>query len=94
MTLQQTINIPADRRIHFDWTLPETANIGPATVILEFPTIPDEETLRRQREAVKKGLGIAKHIGFSSDDLIANRRKDLELEEAKWQRLYGKQGEK
>jgi hypothetical protein len=90
MTLQQTVDIPADRRVHFDWTLPETASVGPATVILEFPAVRDEETLRRQREAVKKCLGIAKHIGFSSDDLIANRRKDLALEEAKRRRLYPK----
>jgi hypothetical protein len=91
MTLRQTINIAADRRVHFDFELPKTASVGSATVILEFPTVPDEETLCRQREAVKKGLGIAKHIGFSSDDLIANRCKDLELEAAKWQRLYGKE---
>jgi hypothetical protein len=88
MVIQQTIKIPADRRVHLDWTLPETASVGTATVILDFPTMPDEETLRRQREAIKKCWGIAKHIGFSSDDLIANRRKDLELEEAKRRRLY------
>ncbi|MDR3311574.1 MAG: hypothetical protein LBS64_00360, partial [Spirochaetaceae bacterium] len=28
MTLQQTIDIPADRRVHFDWTLPETTPLG------------------------------------------------------------------
>jgi hypothetical protein len=94
MTIQQTIEIPADRRVHFDLTLPETASVGPATVILEFPVVRDEETLRRQREAVKKGLGIAKHIGFSSDDLLENRRKDLALEQAKWRRLYPQEGEK
>jgi hypothetical protein len=37
MTLQQTITIPADRRLHLDWTLPEAASIGAATVILKFP---------------------------------------------------------
>jgi hypothetical protein len=94
MTIQKTIEIPADRRVHFDFELPETASVGPATVILDFPTVPDEETLRRQREAIEKGWGIAKHIGFSSDDLIANRRKDLELEKAKWRRLYPKDDKK
>jgi hypothetical protein len=94
MTIQQTIEIPADRRVRLDFTLPEAASAGQATVILEFPTVRDAETLRRQREAVKKCLGIAKHIGFSSDDLIENRRKDLALEQAKWQRLHPKEDKK
>jgi hypothetical protein len=42
MTLQQTITIPADRRVHLDWTLPEVASVGTATVILDFPTVPDK----------------------------------------------------
>jgi hypothetical protein len=37
MTLQQTVTIPADRRLHLDWTLPETASVGAATVTLKFP---------------------------------------------------------
>jgi hypothetical protein len=41
MTLQQTVTIPADRRVYFD--LPETARIGPATLIIEFPTVPQSD---------------------------------------------------
>jgi hypothetical protein len=37
MTIEQTIEIPANRRLHLDFDLPMTANIGPAKVILEFP---------------------------------------------------------
>jgi hypothetical protein len=37
MTLQQTVTIPADRRLYLDWTLPEAARIGAAIVILKFP---------------------------------------------------------
>jgi hypothetical protein len=30
MTLQRTVTIPAGRRLHLDFTLPETAKVGPA----------------------------------------------------------------
>jgi hypothetical protein len=43
MTLQQTVTIPANRRLHVDWTLPEAASTGVATLILEFPAV-DEKT--------------------------------------------------
>jgi hypothetical protein len=34
MTLQQTVTIPADRRLHLDWTLPETFSPGAAHLAL------------------------------------------------------------
>ena len=77
-----------------DFDLPVTVPVGPAKVTLEFPDEavlagpPDDETLRRQREAVEKCWGIARHIGFSSDELLENRRGDLALEEAKRRRLF------
>jgi hypothetical protein len=36
MTLQQTIKIPADRRVHLDWTLPETWS-GDSVRFVIFP---------------------------------------------------------
>jgi hypothetical protein len=88
MTIQQTIKIPANRRIVIE--VPETFSSGAVSVILldvPKPKAPDVETRRRQREAVEKGWGIAKDFKFSSDDLIRNRREDLALENAKWERL-------
>jgi hypothetical protein len=37
MTIEQTVEIPASRRLHLDFDLPMTASVGPAKVILEFP---------------------------------------------------------
>jgi hypothetical protein len=48
MTLQQTIDIPTDRRLHFDWTLPEMASTGAATLILEFPTVNEEQRQKKE----------------------------------------------
>jgi hypothetical protein len=61
MTLQQTVTIPADRRLHLDWTLPEMASVGQATVILEFPTMPTvpvvtEEEMNRRGKIVQERL--------------------------------------
>jgi hypothetical protein len=52
MTLQQTVTIPADRRLYVDWTLPETASVGPATAILDFPAVPEIIASDRGKEAM------------------------------------------
>ena len=36
MTIQQTIDIPANRKIHLDLTLPEGAPFGKTELVLEF----------------------------------------------------------
>jgi hypothetical protein len=37
VTIQQTIDIPADRSVHFDIRLPETVPTGMASIVLVFP---------------------------------------------------------
>jgi hypothetical protein len=38
MIIEQTVEIPADRRIHLDFTLPESVSVsGPQRIIIEFP---------------------------------------------------------
>jgi hypothetical protein len=39
MMIQQTIDIPSSRKVHFDVVLPETAQCGKAPVILNFPSV-------------------------------------------------------
>jgi hypothetical protein len=39
MMIQQTIDIPVSRKVHFDVALPETAQCGKAPVILNFPSV-------------------------------------------------------
>jgi hypothetical protein len=91
MTLEQTITIPADRRVVID--VPETFSSSRISIILldlpkgDDPETQDAITIQRQKEAIKRCWGIAQHIGFSSDDLLRNRREDLALEEAKYRRL-------
>jgi hypothetical protein len=107
MTLQQTIEIPADRKVCFEFDLPETASVGPgaAQVVLTITSLgdagindadrpaPGSRLTPRQLAAIEKCDGIAKGI-LTSDDILESRRKDKELEEAKWRRLYAKEGNK
>jgi hypothetical protein len=39
MMIQQTIEIPVDRRVRFEVALPEIAQCGKAPVILNFPSV-------------------------------------------------------
>jgi hypothetical protein len=46
MTIQQTVDIPADRHIRFDFTLPEGAPKGQTTMILTFSSPKAAETIQ------------------------------------------------
>jgi hypothetical protein len=74
MTLQQTVTIPADRRLHLDFDLPETASIGTATVILDFPTVPQSgpQPHRRPFEGL---FGCTKDSGVWEGDGVEIIRK-------------------
>ncbi|MDR3283860.1 MAG: hypothetical protein LBS97_01620 [Treponema sp.] len=112
MTLQQTVTIPADRRLYLE--LPETFSPGIAKVVItitriagegiedEWVTAPVESQDRpapghrltpRQLAAIENCAGLTEGI-LTSDDILESRREDLALEEAKWERLYGKEGKK
>jgi hypothetical protein len=60
----------------------------------EGSALPETKTLQKQREAIKKCLGIARDFKFSSDDLLRNRREDLALEDSKWQQIRHQTGNK
>jgi hypothetical protein len=55
MTIQQTIDIPANRKVHFDLVLPETVPCGRTDVILDFP---NEPKVRKPGEDDEDGLNL------------------------------------
>jgi hypothetical protein len=95
MTIEQTVEIQSDRRLVLD--LPPELPVGRArvavTVTPERNETP-EERRRRSHEAVERCRGLGKRLGskVTSDDVIADHREELAREEAKYQRLYGKDG--
>jgi hypothetical protein len=95
MTLQQTVKVPANRRVYFDlpktWTSEsvrfEIFPVGEEREIdpMDVPA-PGCRLTPRQLAAIEKCRGIAKGIA-SSNDILENRRKDKELEDAQLRRM-------
>jgi hypothetical protein len=85
MTIEQTIEIPADGWIHLDIPPELVGTSGKVVVTAEAATA--EATHHRlteqQRAAIEECCGIAKRMGFrlTSDDFLEQRRKDRELED-------------
>jgi hypothetical protein len=95
MTFKQTVEIPEDRRLTLTIEVPREFPPGAATLTFTpnpaYP--PDEATQARWQAAIEKCSGIAKGI-LSSDDMLEMRRKDRELEEAQYRRLFSLDGDK
>ncbi|MDR1445848.1 MAG: hypothetical protein LBI90_03010, partial [Treponema sp.] len=87
MTIEQTVEIPANHRLIIE--VPPEIPAGRA--ILAFTSAGDtrlrHRLTERQRAAIEKCWGIAKGV-LSSDESLAMRREDLELEEAKYRRIF------
>jgi hypothetical protein len=63
---------------------------------LKQATAVSHATPGSHKKAIEECWGLAKRMGFafSSDQLLENRRKDKELEEAQFRRMFGKDPEK
>jgi hypothetical protein len=90
MTVTQTVDIPADRRLTID--VPDEIPTG--KTILAFTPVKTFDP-QQAREAIKNCAGLAKRMGInlSSDEFLEMRRKDKELEDAKYRRLFSDSGD-
>jgi hypothetical protein len=91
MTIEQTVEIPADHRLTIE--VPPEVPTGKAVITFtpDVTARPRPRLTERQKEAIEKCWGIAKGI-LSSDESLEMRREDLELEEAKYRRLFPMDG--
>jgi hypothetical protein len=96
MIIEQTIEIPASRRITFD--IPPEFPAGERATVIVLAKDSEKETAPRRtyQEAVEYCWGLGKRLGvtLTSDRLIEMRREDKALEEAKRQRMFHKEGGK
>jgi len=82
MTIEQTVEIPADHRISFEFLAPEEIPAGPALIELRLTPVTE-----KQRQSVPKNgnfdqatpradrlLGIAAHLGDISLEQIREER--------------------
>ena len=79
MTITQTVDIPANRRLTID--IPPEVPVGKTLLI--FKPIDEASGCMTAQEAIERCSGIMQRLGFtfSSDDFLAMRRQDKELED-------------
>jgi hypothetical protein len=97
MVIEQTIEIPASRRITLD--IPSEFPAGEKATVLVLAQDSEKEVTPRRRtpqEAIEYCWGLGKRLGsrLTSDRLIEMRREDKALEEAKYRRMFHKDGDK
>jgi hypothetical protein len=86
MTLTQTVEIPANRRITLD--VPPQIPTG-ATAQLELIWFPQKKKPYDFKASLQKIRELIKDDPISTETLREERRRDLELEQQKNIRLYG-----
>jgi hypothetical protein len=95
MTIEQTVEIPADHRL----TLDVPREIPPGTAVIAFTPVPASERSvaqparrRTTAEAIEHCHGLARRLGCTatSDDFLEQRRRDRELEDEQYLRLHPK----
>jgi len=84
MTITQTIEIPADRRITFN--LPSEATAG-TTARFELTWFSPKKEIKNIKTTVKEIQELCKNIPLSADDIREERRCDLDMEEEKWRKF-------
>jgi hypothetical protein len=85
MTIEQTVEIPADHRLHLDLELPEIAG-GKATVIVHFPVQEDRGPEKTGYSAEwEKTLAVLKRTqGAWKDNPWENYMEDLQAMRSEW----------
>jgi hypothetical protein len=81
MTIRKTIDIPANREVHFDFVAPDSVPCGKIDVILNF----DQRSAKGGKPA-KSLRGILKGRGITGEEFKEMQREDLLLEEG--QRIF------
>jgi hypothetical protein len=97
MVIEQTVELPASHRITLD--IPPEFPAGEKVTVLILTQGGEKEAALRRRtpqEAIEYCRGLGKRLGsrLTSDRLIEMRREDKELEEAKYRRMFHKDGDK
>ena len=99
MIIVQTVEITEDGVLRLELPLPQGIPVGSKVNVTVTPELNDFSTLTpyvNVHEAIERCYGLGKRIGshLTSDIAIEMNRKDRELEDAKYQRLYGNDGNK
>jgi hypothetical protein len=77
MTIRKTIDIPANRKVHFDLVVPDSVPCGKMDVILNF-----DQRQPNVGKPMKSLRGILKGRGITGEEFEEMQREDLLLEES------------
>jgi len=92
MTITQTVEIPADRRVHLDFEVPLEVPTGQTSIILQFPDRKREKykTVEEAHASLERIRAILRDAPVLCNESFEEmRRHDFELEQAKHRRLHG-----
>ena len=78
MTIEQTVEVPADRRLYFD--VPREIPVG-ATARFEIHWFPRKEAVNSLDTALKEIWALCKDAPITVDSFLEERRRDNEIEE-------------
>jgi hypothetical protein len=76
MTIRKTIDIPANREVHFDLVVPDSVPCGRTDVILNF-----YQGASKSGKPANSLRGILKGRGITGEEFEEMQREDLLLEE-------------
>jgi hypothetical protein len=76
MTLQQTVTIPADRRLHLDLSLPETFSPGATQVVFTITGIEPDALNPKGEDPLVTMRGMFKSDGHDVDRFLARRHAE------------------
>jgi hypothetical protein len=94
--IEQTVEIGENGWFHLDLHTEYPSGTS-AKVVVTAPLAPEKaETAPRpmsHRAAIEKCRGIAKGSGFTSERLFEERRRDAELDETQYRKIFHKEGD-
>jgi hypothetical protein len=87
MTIEQTVKIPADRRLHFE--VPREIPIG-ATARLEIHWYPRNEAANSLDATLEEIWALCEDAPVTVDSFLEERRRDNELKEVRYRHFFSK----
>ena len=85
MTIEQTVEIPSDRRLYFD--VPREIPIG-ATARFELIWYPEKEAVNNLDSALEEIRSLCKDAPVTVDSFLEMRRQERELEEKQFRQFF------
>jgi hypothetical protein len=90
MTITQTVDIPADRRVFFD--VPREIPVG-TTARFEIRWFPRKEAVNNLDAALEEIWALCEDVPVTVDGFLDERRRDNELEEQRYGQFFSKSGD-